>query len=534
LRTPPFRWARRASLTVVQMPRHEPNARLTVALVTGICIAGALLRVWQIGRFGLNSDEAVYAGQGAAIAGVPELGDIFPIFRAHPLLFQLLVGLLYRAGISDLTPRLLSVVFAIGTVAVVFALGKLLFGRSVGIVAALLVAVMPYHVVVSRQALLDCPMAFFATCTLYLLARYVVTERAGTLYASAAAMGLTVLTKESGILYLSAAYAFFALTATVRVPLRRIVVALAILAVVILPFPLSLLLGGGAETGKAYLVWQLFRDPNHPWQFYLVEVPAAVGPLVLLAAVLWLREVRASWSWRETLLVSWILAPLLLFQLWPVKGYQYPLPIVAPLAVLASAYLVTVLDKARGGSRWIHMRAWAALAIVVLTLVVTSWGLVGQQSTGELLAGTGGVPGGREVGEWIAEQTPEGSVFMTVGPSMANLIKFYGRRDAFGLSVSPNPLHRNPSYEPLHNPDLQLRDNELQYIVWDAYSSSRSPFFSDRLLGYIDIYNGQVVFSYTVPVETGDGRDAEKAVIVIYEVRPTLRTSPQGGEEEKP
>jgi hypothetical protein len=515
------------------MLRREPDTSLTVALVTGICVAGALLRVWQIGRFGFNSDEAVYAGQGAAIAGVPELGDIFPIFRAHPLLFQLLVGLLYRAGISDLTPRLLSVAFAIGTVAVVFALGKLLFGRSVGIVAALLVAVMPYHVVVSRQALLDGPMAFFATCTLYLLARYVVTERAGTLYASAAAMGLTVLTKESGILYLSAAYAFFALTATVRVPLRRIVVALAILAVVILPFPLSLLLGGGAETGKAYLVWQLFREPNHPWQFYMLEVPGAVGPLVVLAAVLWLREVRASWSWRETLLVSWILAPLLFFQLWPVKGYQYPLPIVAPLAVLASAYLVAALDRARGGNRWNHGRAWGALAIVVVTLAVTSWGLVGQQSTGELLAGTGGVPGGRETGEWIDKQTPEGSVLMTVGPSMANLIRFYGRRDAFGLSVSPNPLHRNPSYEPLRNPDLQLRDNELQYVVWDAYSSSRSPFFSDRLLRYVDLYNGNVVFSYTVPVETPGGGEAEKAVIVVYEVRPTLRTSQQGGEEEE-
>jgi hypothetical protein len=120
---------------------------------------------------------------------------------------------------------------------------------------------------------------------------------------------------------------------------------------------------------------------------------------------------------------------------------------------------------------------------------------------------------------------------MTVGPSMANLIKFYGRRDAYGLSVSPNPLHRNPSYEPLRNPDLQLRDNELQYIMWDAYSAVRSPFFSERLLRYVDLYNGHVVFSYTVPVSTGDGSETEKAVIVIYEVRPTLRTTQEGEED---
>ena len=525
------RWVRRPKLSLVPVPRSEPGSALTIALVVAVGVGAAALRLWQIDRFGFNSDEAVYAGQGAAIAGVPELGDIFPIFRAHPLLFQLLISVLYRSAVSDVTPRILAVVFAVGTVAAVYALGRLLYGRSVGIVAALLVAVVPYHVIVSRQALLDGPMTFFATCTLYLVARYVITQRAATIYAAAAAMGLTVLTKESGILYVSAVYAFFALTTECRLPVRRIVIALAILGLVVLPFPMSLLLGGGAETGKGYLVWQLFREPNHSWEFYLVEVPKAVGPLVLIAAALWLREVRGSWTWRETLLVCWILAPLLFFQLWPVKGYQYPLPIVTPLAVLGAAYLVTLLDRARGRSRVAHLRAWGTLAIVVATLVATSWSVVGEESAGELLAGTGGVPGGREVGDWIDEHTPEGSVFMTVGPSMANLIKFYGRRDAFGLSVSPNPLHRNPSYEPLHNPDLQLRNNELQYIVWDAYSASRSLFFSDRLLRYVDLYNGHVVFSFTVPVDAADGSQVDRAVIVLYEVRPTLRTTQEGEED---
>ena len=64
---------------------------------------------------------------------------------------------------------------------------------------------------------------------------------------------------------------------------------------------------------------------------------------------------------------------------------------------------------------------------------------------------------------------------MTIGPSMANLVQYYGHRRAYGLSVSPNPLNRNPSYEPLPNPDQALRDNEIQYVVWDTFSASRSP-----------------------------------------------------------
>ena len=73
------------------------------------------------------------------------------------------------------------------------------------------------------------------------------------------------------------------------------------------------------------------------------------------------------------------------------------------------------------------------------------------------LAGSGGVPGGREAGAWILKHTPTGSEFMTVGPSMANIIEFYGHREAYGLSISPNPLRRNPSYQPILNPDLQIR-----------------------------------------------------------------------------
>ena len=55
-------------------------------------------------------------------------------------------------------------------------------------------ALMPYHVVVSRQVLLDGPMTLFATLTLVLLARF-ADDRAAARGSTppAAAMGLTVL-----------------------------------------------------------------------------------------------------------------------------------------------------------------------------------------------------------------------------------------------------------------------------------------------------------------------------------------------------
>ena len=103
---------------------------------------------------------------------------------------------------------------------------------------------------------------------------------------------------------------------------------------------------------------------------------------------------------------------------------------------------------------------------------------------------------------------------------MANLVQFYGQRKAYGLAVSPNPLHRNPVYEAMKNPDRLIRDNELQYVVWDAFSASRSPFFADKLLRYTDRYHGRVVHAESVTIPTPDGARARRPLSVVYEVRP--------------
>jgi hypothetical protein len=145
---------------------------------------------------------------------------------------------------------------------------------------------------------------------------------------------------------------------------------------------------------------------------------------------------------------------------------------------------------------------------------------VGTASALGSLAGTGGLPGGREAGTWIDQNLPRGASFMTIGPTLSNIIQFYGHRRSQGLSVSPNPLHRNPAYDPIPNPDLAIRSLQIQYVAWDIWSASRSPHFSARLLGYVAKYHGRLVYSETAPVRQKDGTVEPTAVILIYAVRP--------------
>jgi 4-amino-4-deoxy-L-arabinose transferase-like glycosyltransferase len=505
---------------------RRSRAIRTIAVTVLVAAPALGLRLWQIDALGLNSDEAVYAGQAASLAQDPAFLPFFPVFRAHPLLFQALLSVPYRYdGVSSLTGRLMSVAFGLATVWLTYAIGARLYGRRVGVLAALLIAVMPYTVVVSRQILLDGPMAFFAALALYLLVRFVQTERVAWLYAAAVALGLATLSKETAILLVGGAYAFFALTRKTRLPLIHAALASVLLLVTVLPYPISLKLAGRSSTGGHFLVWQLLRRPNHDWWFYLQTVPPALGLGVVAVVVVGLVMMRRSLSWSEHLLVSWVAAPSLFFTVWAVKGFQYLLSIAVPLAVLAAMVVVSApLSPVRWRAGRVTVTTAGLRILVAAALVVSlgliSWSRVQPASSGStFLAGTGGVPGGREAGQWVDHHVPVGADLLAMGPSMANIIEFYGHRHVYGLSISPNPLHRNPVYEPVLNPDLQIRHSNLQYLVWDSYSASRSPFFSRHLLSYAERYHGTIVHQEFVTVDSASG-PVRKPVITIYEVRP--------------
>jgi hypothetical protein len=378
---------------------------------------------------------------------------------------------------------------------------------------------------VDRQILLDGPMAFFAASALYCLVRFVQAEQAPWLYTAAVSLGLAILTKETAVLLLGGVYAFFALTRKTRLRLQHMFIAAGLLVVTVLPYPLSLKIAGTSSTSGAFLTWQLLRRANHPWHFYVTTVPPALGVAVVGVVVVGLLLTRRALTWSEHLLVSWVAVPCLFFTVWAVKGFQYLLPVAVPVAVLAAMVVVSIpVPQVSWRPAFVRMTTaglrGAAAVVLVVTLAVTCWFRVQPATAGSsFLAGTGGVPGGREAGTWVAQNVPEGSKLLALGPSMANIIQFYGHRRVYGLSVSPNPLHRNPVYDPVHNPDLQIRQSELQYLVWDSFSAARSPFFSRRLQWYAERYHGRIVHEEFVAVQTDEG-PVRQPVITIYEVRP--------------
>src|SRR5687767_472720 len=116
-------------------PYARPLARFVPpASVVAVLAVGAFFRFHELARVGVNSDEAVYAGTAASIAGDESLRGIFPVFRAHPVLFQMLVSLVYQGGVNDWSARAVSAAIGVLTVFVVYALGRKLYGHRAGLI----------------------------------------------------------------------------------------------------------------------------------------------------------------------------------------------------------------------------------------------------------------------------------------------------------------------------------------------------------------------------------------------------------------
>jgi hypothetical protein len=529
------------------------NVRSSV-LLAGILVAATVVRLWAITTVGLNNDEAVYAGQGAALAGDPIDSTLFAIFRAHPLLVQFLFSLLYRVfGVNDVTPRLIAIAFGVTGVALCYATGRLLYGTRAGLIAAAVLAVMPYHVVVTRQALLDGPETTLFLLTMYMVARYSTSGSARWLYAASFAAGLTVLAKETAVLLVPVIGAYFLLTPKIRLTIGRLIVSGVLFAVAFGPYPAAILIGKGTNAAQSFFLWELLRQPNHTWTFYADVLPTAMGPLIVAAAAVGLVIAVRRAGWQDRLVIAWLAVPIAFFELWPVKGYQYLLPTAPAFAILVGlafdrlmrraatpvevpvdlhielpAALPIVLPSAapRGTGRPARQRLTLAgasavmLAVTLASIAVPTALAVNTTTMTSSLAGTGGLPGGREAGLWIKNNVPAGATFLTEGPTLANIVEFYGQRHAYGLSVSPNPIRRNPAYDPIVNPDRALQLNKIQYVATDIWSAQRSPFFDSVVRSYVKRYHGTLVYQQSAETRDSAGRLSNQVVIQIYEVRP--------------
>jgi hypothetical protein len=522
----------------VEDHRTRQRKRMLLSLALLVLVGVALyVRLIHLTALGFNSDEAVYTGQAGALAGVGDYARSFSPFRAHPLLLQTILAMEFTilGHMSEFMARATVVVAGVAAVFSTYLLGKRMFGLAAGLAAGAALAIMPYHVFISRQVLLDVPAGLAILLAFAALYRYDGPTTRRWLYLAAALGGIACVIKETMIVFAPAVLVYLAWSRILkRTRVRDLVLCGVLMLVMLAPFISTRFLFSGSGAG-GYIIYQLFRPPNHPAWYFPVVFWIFITPVATLAIAYGVVLACIQRTRADMLLLSWLAVFGAFFQFWPTKLLPYAIILVPAMAILGARGLVDLFVRVR--ERWSGVVATVAafvMALAVLGPMVGPTTRAGNVIRDSSFSGpfttdveVQDFAGGRETGEWFATHTPSNAVALTMGPSLGNLVSFYGDRDFFALSVSQDPKLRNPAYRPIPNPDYDIRQMEVQYAVWDAYTADRSPWYSNRLYNYVAKYSGVPVFSVwaegnTVAMNDGpppaEAEAAGDVRIVVYQL----------------
>ena len=320
------------------------------------CVAaGLLLRVYQLSAEGFADDEVH-----KWLAALRYLrGDFGGDDVEHPMLMKWLIALCIaicpRGWAPETLTRLPNAVAGAMTVLAVAWLGRALFGRMAGAIAAALTAASPALIGYQRVAKEDTLFGLFVLLLLLAIAR-----RREKLSALALA-GM-----------LASKYYFFFLPLPLhlwRKPRRLALSALAMaawLAVNWTPlFPstwaylVDHVKGRHVSTPTLYFMGSLYANlPLHvidgvPWTYYFVFAAAKLTPLVLLLAVAGLAIAVKRRSPGHRMLLAWLLLSFASFTLLGAKYGRYFVSVMPGLFLLAGH---AVAELWTGARRWVAVR----------------------------------------------------------------------------------------------------------------------------------------------------------------------------------
>ena len=456
------------------------NNRLEIGIFTGIVAVAAALRLWDLGRVGFRGDEAVYAGQAAVLAGDHGMDRYFILAsrgNSNFLIFQEILSVVYRVfGVSDVGARVVGAVFSILTVVAIYFLARLLYGRRAAAFAAGALALSGYAIGLGRLALLDSTATFFVVMGVLFLALWLRTPRDHWLCAFAAATMLAAQAKVAGILLLVVFAGVLVVNGAWRhLRWRSIVQAVLVSLLALTPALIQVVLQ--PRTIVDFLGSSLHRHSATPWYYYGDALLKAEGPAILIALLLGI--VLAAFRTKRTDLLPWLWLAVfgLFYMVYPLKAFNYLLPLVPALALLGGRGLALV-----------RMPRIPQLALATGLAVIC--GVFAAPSVASAVHDDSSA-GMREAARWIAANTPSNAGVMALSQGSGQYVySFYAQRDAYPYggfrlaTVLPGGAVSTPRQTPVgvlpqdwisDQPVKLIQEGVVSYLVYSTGSLDDPP-----------------------------------------------------------
>lgn len=442
-------------------------------------------------------------------------------FVSQPPLVLYLFALAIRLFGAAHGPLLMSVLLGTATVGVTYAMGVRLRDRWFGAIAAFLLAVLPYHVGVSRSAQLDAGLTFFVALAALCFLLWLERPTWARAFVAGCALAAAALAKLPGVLLMaaillalggSALQASWRLRATHdpvhRERLRDLGANLGVAALPAL-FAATLYVAflwslGATSDLMAKLGWQAGRVGGHvvtqatdrPWHWYftvhevglLGQLGIVVALLCVIGAVAILRGASGPAQRQQRLfLVLWPSTFLLFFMASGRKEWFDLMPAMPAVVLLAAwplqpaARAVTAFAADGKALRQGVVMAWLAAFVLVAAAapVHATWTerIQRQGRFGD------GVP---EAARWIGANDPGAG---QVGTTLARFaLHLYNGGDTYHYYVNHTFI------------DQRISAGDVRYVVIDT--DLNLTFEQQWLYGLVGDHDGQLVRS--IPTPGGD------------------------------
>lgn len=341
-----------------------------------IVAVGAVLRLIALGHKSFWIDEI------ASVAIARRAGPVFWHFLWHDEgnmgAYYILLRPWLRLGYAEGTVRLLSVLPGVLSIPLMFALGRRLFSRKIGVIAAAFFALNACAISVSQEARAYSFVVLLVLLSTYLFVQLIELPTRGVAFAYAVVAGLTCYFHYFGVLVPAAHFAVLVGLPARRRPWRMLVPAAAVTVVVVAPI---LWLIHVQDTGHiSWVQAPSFLELYHLGAFLAADSGKAVGGVLLaldlVLAGVFLKRFQRVWSsdvegrWRYLLVASLVATPILLTLLVSMLRpafYHRFLIICLPGWVLMTA----------AGAEELRRRSWRAAAVAgVCVLSLVSAGIV--------------------------------------------------------------------------------------------------------------------------------------------------------------
>jgi 4-amino-4-deoxy-L-arabinose transferase-like glycosyltransferase len=268
-------------------------------------------------------------------------------------------------GVSLVSGRLVSVVFSILSLWVVFELANRMYSGKVGLISAVLLGVMPGYVWLSRMAMLDVMLTFFFTLSLLFFYLWLNNRQNKMLVFSGLALGLGFLTKYQVVA--AGAVMIVILLFLGRGQLKRLFSRFTLLIVtavlVITPW---IIITYRVYATQILSQWVYALQMGNPGRalysgrfpspiFYLVEMTwpySNVHPVSLLLYIVGLLGLGFFAMRRkkeDAFIFIWFVSVYVFFTLITNRDWRYILPLFPALAISSAGFILFIYSKAENG-----------------------------------------------------------------------------------------------------------------------------------------------------------------------------------------